>query len=334
MSAGHRSPTPESSAHPRTADPGSSVDVSVVVFASEAHDDLRDLYRQHATVLDLHGFSHEFIFVLSGASRDAIEAVKELRTAFPAVTLITLAGPFGEAAALSVAFRAAKGSIIVTLPDHIQIDCSELPGMIELLLREGCDVVVAHRHPRRDSALNRMQSTIFHWLTRLLTGATYRDLGCGVRVLRRQAADGINLYGGLHRFFPLVAHLAGFRVVETPVRQSESDAGRRRYGPGVYLKRVLDILTLFFLFRFTKTPLHFFGSLGLTTIAAGAVITGYLGVYRLLHFGPIADRPLLILGIFLIALGAQLFSIGLLGELIIFTHARDDKDYRLQDLPE
>jgi hypothetical protein len=114
-----------------------------------------------------------------------------------------------------------------------------------------------------------------------------------------------------------------------PVQQSPRDTKRRVFKPGIYLRRLLDILTLFFLFKFTKKPLRFFGLIGSAVFGAGVVVTGYLGIYRVLHFGPIASRPLLILGVLLIVLGVQLFSIGFLGEIIIFIHARKAKEYTI-----
>ena len=161
---------------------------------------------------------------------------------------------------------------------------------------------------------------LFHQLIRKLTQTTYHDITCSLRAMRRQVAEEVHLYGDLHRFFPLLAYQRGFKVVELPVRQSRHDLKRRPYGPGMYLHRLLDILTVFFLFKFTKKPLRFFGLVGSELFIAGAIIVGYLGLYRLFEFGGIAGRPLLILGALLMMLGAQLFSIGLLGELLIFTH--------------
>jgi hypothetical protein len=140
------------------------------------------------------------------------------------------------------------------------------------------------------------------------------------------------LYGDLHRFLPLLAYEQGFKVSEVPVQQSRSDIKRRVHKPGIYLRRLLDVLTLFFLLKFTKKPLRFFGLVGSGLSLAGLVMLGYLGLYRLLQYGPIAGRPLLILGVLLTVLGLQLFSIGLLGELIVFTHARDRKDYQIEEI--
>jgi hypothetical protein len=149
--------------------------------------------------------------------------------------------------------------------------------------------------------------------------------------MKRKVIEEIRLYGELHRFLPLLAYELGFKVSEVPVQQSQFDLARRVYEPGIYLRRVLDVLTLFFLVKFTKKPLRFFGLVGSAVSLTGVVILGYLGLDRLLG-GAIAGRPVLILGVLLTVLGLQLFSIGLLGELIVFTHARDRKDYQIEEI--
>jgi hypothetical protein len=151
--------------------------------------------------------------------------------------------------------------------------------------------------------------------------------------MKRRVAQEVQLYGDLHRFFPLLAHQQGFKIAEVTVQQSPHDAAWRMHGPGIYLRRLLDILTLFFLYKFTKKPLRLFGLVGAAIFGAGAIVTGYLGVDRLLG-APLAGRPLLVLGVLLMVFGVQLFSIGLLGEIIIFTHARGVKDYQTRDILE
>ncbi len=156
-----------------------------------------------------------------------------------------------------------------------------------------------------------------------------RDL----RISSHEAAGGrsAQLYGDLHRFIPIIARTLGFRVTEVNVEQHDDDRPTKLYGPAVYSRRILDILTVFFLVNFTRRPLRFFGLIGLGLLVVGGGITLYLGIYRLLGMGGIADRPLLLLGILLAVLGFQSISIGLLGELIIYTHARKMRTYRIAE---
>jgi glycosyltransferase involved in cell wall biosynthesis len=310
------------------------VQLTVVVPISEGRGDLRELYLRYAQELSTTGYTCEFIFVLDGPDHDALQILKALKREHPEITVVTLNRRFGEATALSVGFERARGSIILTLAPHLQVEPHEVHGMLKKLAEDDQDMVTAWRYPRIDSLFNRVQSHAFHWLIETLTGTRFHDISCGLRVMKRRVADEIHLYGDLHRFFPLLAHQRGFHVVAVPVQQSWHDATRRVYAPGSYLRRLLDILTIFFLFKFTNKPLRFFGLVGLGLLAAGASVTSYLGVLRFLKFGPIADRPLLMLGVLLMVFGIQLFSIGLLSEIIIFTHARDMKEYQIKEILE
>lgn len=314
--------------------PRSLLALSVVVPVSERHDDLGDLYLQYEQSIRATGLPHEFIFVLDGPNDEALRALTALKRKHPDVTVVALHRWFGEATALSVGFAKARAPVVLTLASYFQVEPSELRRVLTHLAEEDHDLVIAWRHPRIDSPFNRLQSKIFHWLVRGLTGTRYHDISCGLRAMKRTVAEQIHLYGDLHRFLPLLAEQHGFKVAELAVKQSRRDTGRRVYRPGLYLRRLLDILTLFFLFKFTKKPLRFFGLCGSGIFGMGATITAYLGLYRLLGLGPLADRPLLILGVLLMVLGVQLFSVGLLGEIIIFTHARDVRDYEVSEILE
>lgn len=304
-------------------------DLSVVIPISERHDDIREIYLQYTREILLIGLAHEFIFVLDGPDPAALESLRALKKESPAITIITLGRWFGEATALSVGFETAKGAIIVTVPPYFQVQPSEIHRMLKRLVDQELDLVIARRYPRIDSLFNRFQSRAFHALIQLLIGTNYQDISCGLRVMKREVTQEIRLYGDLHRFLPLFAYQRGFKIAEVPVQQSPHDAKRRIYSPGVYLRRLLDIFTLFFLYKFTRKPLRFFGLVGSVVFCSGAILTGYLGIDRLLGV-PLASRPLLILGVLWMVFGVQLFSIGLLGEIIIFTHAQDLKEYHTQ----
>ena len=314
--------------------PQRSVELSVVVPISERHDDLRDLYLQYAKVLSADGRSFEFIFVLDGPDPDALETLRVLKKDHPEIKIIELNRSFGEATALSVGFDRSRAPVIITLSAYFQVEPSEVQTLLKKLSEGETDMVISWRHPRIDSFFNRVQSWVFQELTRFFTGMIYHDISCGMRAMKRKVADEIHLYGDLHRFYPLLALQRGFKIEEVRVRQSRQDLKRRIYQPGIYLRRLLDILTLLFIFKFTKKPLRFFGLIGSGLFGAGAVIMAYLGIYWILKVGPIAGRPLLIFGVLLMVLGAQLFSIGLLGEMIIFTHGRDTKEYQIKEILE
>jgi glycosyltransferase involved in cell wall biosynthesis len=310
---------------------GRVIDISVVVPISERHDDLQQLYVDYSREISATGLAYEFIFVVDGPSHEVLETLKNLKKEHLEISLIVLNRSFGEATALSAGFERAKGKIIVTLASYFQVEPYEIQRMLQKVLKDEEDLVVAWRYPRIDSRFNRCQSWIYHKIIRAVIGTEYHDVSCGLRVMKRNVTDEINLYGDLHRFFPISAYQLGFRVSEAPVRQSPQDTRRRVNRPGVYLRRLLDIATFFFLFKFTKKPLRFFGLLGSGIFAIGMLLTGYIGVERLLNIAP-AGRPLLILSVLLMVFGVQLFSTGLLGEIIIFTHARSVRDYQISEI--
>jgi glycosyltransferase involved in cell wall biosynthesis len=307
--------------------------LSVVIPISERHDDLRELYENYARELSATGQAYEMIFVLDRLDRETLLALKALKRDYPAITVIILSQWFGEATALSVGFEKARGTVILTLPSYFQVEPDQIHALLQKLVEDHQDLVIGWRHPRIDASFNRLQSWVFHWLVHTLTGTSYHDVSCGFRIMRRSVVEEVRLYGDLHRFLPLLAHQRGFKIVELPVKQSARDARRRMQRPGIYLRRLLDLLTLFFLFKFTKKPLRFFGLVGSTIFGVGALLTAYLGVDRLLGV-PLASRPLLVLSVLLMVFGVQLFSIGLLGEIIIFTHARGVKDYQTREILE
>ena len=248
---------------------GPGVQLSVLVPISDRVDDLWEMHRLYTDALQNTGRSYELIYVLDGPNAAALTSLREMKAQDPSIHVLTLHRSFGEGSALAVGFKKAEGEIILTLPSYHQVDVAEIPRLIDEFLDEDVDLTVAWRRERVDSLFNRSQSAVFHGITRVLTGANYHDLSCGLRIMRRRVAEKIPLYGDLHRFFPLLADQRGFRTTESPVRQSREDSRRRIYRPGVYLRRLLDILTLFFIYRFTKKPLRFFGVIGSAVFGVG-----------------------------------------------------------------
>jgi hypothetical protein len=164
-----------------------------------------------------------------------------------------------------------------------------------------------------------------------MTPTHFHDISCGLKGMKKRVLEEINLYGDLHRLFPILADNYGFIIKEIKAKQRSEDTTIRLVKMGSYTRRLLDILTIFFITKFTMKPLRFFGLVGMSFFGIGSIITGYLGFYRLLGFGGIAERPLLLLGVLLMVLGIQTLSIGLIGEIIIFIHARGLKEYHIEE---
>ena len=308
-----------------------TLQLSAIVVVGERKDDLRSLARDYWSALDAVGQTFEMIFILDGYRDDAASELENVRSSeeLP-IRIVQLSRSFGDSTALMCGVDQALGEKIVTLPAYYQVDPEELPRLIQESTAH--DVLLVRRQPRRGGKFERLRRRSFHRILESITGYRFNDLGCYVRILNKRVLTELRLYGDQHRFLPVLARNAGFSLVEVDARQSEHDDFRSRYRLREYLHRVLDIFTIFFLVRFTKKPLRFFGMIGSLIGIAGGLILAVLVFQRLFLDVPLADRPALLLSSLLVVLGLQLFSLGLLGELIIFTHARSLKEYKIAEI--
>jgi len=310
--------------------PNSPVELSVIVPVGSRHSDMSTLYAEYKRGVIECGVSFEFVFVLDGPLPVPTTQLKQLIADGERITFVALTRTYGEATAIMSGFENASGGLIVTLPAYFQIEGSEIRKLVEGL--SAADLVVGRRWPRVGGVLERLRRRAFHGLLSQVTRLEFHDLGCNARAMKRKVLEEISLYGDQHRFLAVLADRQGFKVTETDVRQSEQDRFRGTYGPSTYARGFLDIFTVFFLVRFTKKPLRFFGMIGITTFLIGALGMAYLVIERLGFGRSLGDRPALLLMSLLIVLGLQLFALGLLGELIIFTHARQIKDYQVDEV--
>jgi glycosyltransferase involved in cell wall biosynthesis len=304
--------------------------ISVIVPITERHDDIEEMHREYNDALAGTGRTFEMIYVVDGGFGKAYLDLKAMKDRGEKLTLIKHSRSFGEAVAITSGFQQSSGGNILTLPAYHQVDAAELPKLIESL--DGNDMVVARRWPRSDSKWNQWQTRLFHAIIRKMAGNICNDVGCGVRLFRRKILEEINLYGDLHRFLPVLSHKQGFRVREIDMKQSSRESRVRTYPFGIYVRRMIDLLTVFFLVKFTKKPLRFFGLTGSAVLLAGLAITAYLVVARLFFDVGLSDRPLFLIGILFVVLGLQIFAIGLIGEIIIFTHAKEIKEYNVDEI--
>ena len=307
------------------------VDVSVIVPITERPEDLVGLYQEYSAPLAESGRSYEFIFVAEPWGRRMTEPLLELASQGQPIRVLQVGQTMGEAALLRLAANHCHAPVVLTLPAYRRVRASALGDLIQGLL-EGADVVTARRWPRHDPWFNRLQGWVFHRLLGSFTRFRLRDVACGVRAMRRDVLLQLPLYGDFFRFLPLLAAREGYVVKELPVPQHEGDTSTRLYGPGIYLRRVIDLLGLFFLLRFTEKPLRFFGLLGSLLATIGGLVLAVL-LYQRLHGQGIADRPLLLLGVLLLVLGIQAVALGLVGEIIVHLHASGRRSYRLVHPP-
>jgi glycosyltransferase involved in cell wall biosynthesis len=304
--------------------------ISVIIPISERHDDIGEMHREYREALLLAGISFEMIYVVDGGFGKAYLELKAMKERGEKLTLIKHSRPFGEAIAITSGFLQCAGGIIMTLPAYHQVDAADLPKMIGSMGDH--DMVVARRWPRSDSKWNQLQTRLYHNLVSRMTGNVCNDIGCSVRLFRRKILEEIHIYGDLHRFLPILSHKQGFKIKEIDMKQSSKESRVRTYSFGIYIRRMIDLLTVFFLIKFTKKPLRFFGLTGSAVLCIGLVVTSYL-VFNRLFFGVgLSDRPLFLIGILFVVLGLQIFAIGLIGEIIIFTHAKEIKEYTIEEI--
>jgi len=314
-----------------TANPDSpALPLSVIMPVGNRHaSDIAALYAEYKVGLASLDIPYEFIVVLDGPRPDVAATLQRLLARGESLIVISLTKRFGEATALMAGFQRASGRMILTVPAYHQFQGADIGKLVRAL--DKADLAIGRRWPRVGSRFEVLRRDLFHRL--IATGEQrFNDLGCGARAMKRRVLEEISLYGDQHRFLPVLASRQGFRIVEIDVAQSPLDRYDGGYPVREYAHRVLDIFTVFFLVRFTKKPLRFFGMVGASTFVIGAVLVAWLAIDRLVFLHPLADRPALLLSSLLVVLGMQLFALGLLGELIIFTHARDIKDYQIDEV--
>lgn len=306
--------------------------LSVLVPITGRHEDLRELHRALLPELSKLEPTFEVIYLVGTASGAALKQALELHDQDPEhVRVISFARPVMEAEALATGFERARGEILFTLPAFFDADPQAI-GALHAAVRSGVDLAFATR-AERVGWLRGLPRRAFNRIASRATGTAFTDVASGTRALRRDVADEIPLYGELTRFLPVLAHRLGFAVREVSVAAHPQARRPLLHRPGIYVWRGLDLLSIFFLTHFTRRPLRLFGAVGSCFGLLGAGVLGFAALERL--FGvSLADRPILILGALLVGLGVQSLTIGLLGELLIFFHAREAREYRVSEFLE
>ncbi len=311
--------------------------ISVVIPLLNEEGNLKLLHQKLTEVLQAEGRPYEIIFVNDGSTDASPHILNELFQADPAVQVIHFQQNFGKTAALMAGFRRSRGEIIVTLDADLQDDPAEIPTMLNKL-NEGYDLVAAWRYHRHDPIDKTWPSRVFNWGVSTFSGVRLHDFNCGFKVYRRAVTERIPLYSDFHRFIPVLAVGQGFRVAEQPVQHHPRHAGVSKYGAGRTIRGLLDFITVLFLTTYLKHPLRLFGVSGLLMFGLGSVIELYLAAewlqraLGLAQVEPIGTRPLFTVGILAMILGIQLFSTGLLGEMIRYFTFRPEQEYAIKQI--
>ena len=292
------------------------MDISIVIPVYNEEESILTLHKQIRNACEPMGKSYEMLFVDDASTDGTFALLKQMHRKDPSLRVLRFSRNFGQTAALAAGISHARGEIIVTLDGDLQNDPADIPRLVAKL-EEGYDLISGWRLNRQDPFLTRrLPSIMANWLISLTTKVKLHDYGCTLKAFRSEVAKSLHLYGEMHRFIPALASDLGAAIAEMPVNHRPRSHGNSKYGISRTIRVILDLLTVKFLSSYLTRPIHVFGSLGLLSTTAGTAMLGYLGFQRLFLSMPLANRPLLLLGILLMVMGVQLITMGLLGEMI------------------
>ena len=311
-----------------------TLDLSIVVPIYNEAESILYLLDAISNSVEQTSLTYEIICVDDGSSDGSTAVLKKATENHSSLKAIILRRNYGQTPAMAAGFTEARGKVIITLDGDLQNDPADIPVLLAKL-EEGYDLVSGWRKNRQDDAITRLlPSKIANWLIGRITGVKLHDYGCSLKAYRGELINDMNLYGELHRFLPALAYIEGAKITEIPVNHHARRFGKSKYGLGRTFRVIMDLLTIFFLKKFLTRPMHVFGFFGLVVTILGFMMGVYLTFLKLGLGQNIGDRPLLILCALLILTGVQLFSFGLLGELLMRTYHESQKRpiYRIRDV--
>jgi len=292
---------------------------NVVLLTKKIHESLK-------------GYSYQIIYIDDFSKDGTRSVVKEMDD--DKVHLIELKKNYGQSLALAAGIDYAEGDYIITMDGDLQNDPSDIPAMLAFAETEEYDLITGIRQKRKDSLIKKIPSKIANFLVRRVTKLDIKDNGCALKVFTKDIAKGLNLYGEMHRFITLLAHLEGAQIKQVPVKHHARHAGVSKYGLERVFKVVADMMLLLFIRKYFQRPIHLFGIFGVLLIMAGILIEAYLIIVKFGFGEDIGTRPLLIFGMMFILGGIQLFTIGIVMELLIRTYyeSQSKRPYRIKKI--
>jgi len=306
-------------------------DVSVVVPVYEEVESLPELVERIRSVCTQHGLSFEVWLVDDGSRDGSWDAIERLHADDERVAGLRFQRNYGKSAALAVGFEHARGRFVVTMDADLQDDPAEIPALVGML-EDGHDLVSGWKKERKDPLRKTIPSRFFNFVTRKMSGLELHDFNCGLKAYRREVVKSVDVYGELHRYIPLLAKWEGYdRITEKPVTHHPRKYGETKFGLERFIRGFLDLVTVVFLTRFAVRPMHFFGSIGTVAFFFGFVTSLWLTIDKIVFGENLSDRPLLLLGALLILFGAQMFTTGLLGEILIQPRMERTDSYQVAE---
>jgi glycosyltransferase involved in cell wall biosynthesis len=323
---------PISAAPPRAPAAAAAPELTVLVPVVDEAGTVEELAERVAATLDAASRSFELVFVDDGSRDDTVDRILAARGRDRRVKLVRLRRNFGKAAALTAGFDRALGRIVVTMDGDLQDDPEEIPRLLAALDGDGFDLVSGWKRERRDPLSKTLPSKLFNWATRRVAQVDLHDFNCGFKAYRREVLEQVPVYGELHRYIPVLASRRGFRVGELPVRHHPRRSGISKYGWDRFYKGLLDFLTVLFITKYTRRPLHLFGLIGLAAFALGFAIDAWLAWLWAFRGESLSNRPLLFLGVLLMLGGLQMLTTGLLAEMLTLKMFRRADSYSVREI--
>jgi len=300
-----------------------SLDISCVVPLFNEDESLPELVAWIDRVMQAHGFRYEVVLINDGSTDRSWEVIQELATEYAGVRGIQFQRNYGKSAALHVGFQAARGRVVITLDADLQDSPDEIPDLYRMIEQEGFDLVSGWKKKRYDPIMKTVPSKFFNWVTRKVSGIKLNDFNCGLKAYRSQVVKSIEVYGEMHRYIPFLAKQAGFRKIgEKVVQHRARKYGTTKFGLERFINGFLDLLSLSFILRYGRKPMHFFGTLGILSFLLGTFLTLWilagklLAIYRDEDYRDVTNQPLFFIALTALVVGMQLFLAGYLGELI------------------
>ena len=302
--------------------------ISIVIPVFNEKDSINQLYNEIINSLNIRDY--EIIFIDDGSTDGSSEKVQELIQNNEKVNLIQFYRNYGKSAALSEGFKHSEGDYVVTMDADLQDDPTEIENLINKL-EEGFDVVSGWKKNRKDPLSKRLPTKLFNFITRIFTSVKIHDFNCGLKIYKKSVIKTLDIYGGRHRYIPALAGQKKFKVSEIIVNHRSRKHGVTKYGGRRFFHGFFDLISVLFLSRYIQSPLYFFGQLGLFAFLFGFGIEGYVLYLKYMLGEPFAKHfALLMLGVLLIVIGIQFFSIGLIGEMI--ANSNQDKESRIKKI--
>ncbi len=307
------------------------MNISVVIALYNEEESLNELTDWIKRVMLAHKFSYEILLVDDGSNDRSWEIIEQLQQADKQIRGIKFRRNYGKSPALYCGFEAAEGEVIITMDADLQDSPDEIPELYRMIKEDKFDLVSGWKKKRYDPLAKTIPSKLFNWTARTITGIKLHDFNCGLKAYRNTVIKSIEVYGEMHRYIPVLAYQAGFkRITEKVVQHQERKYGVSKFGIERFINGFLDMMSVVFISKFGKKPMHFFGLLGSLSFLVGFAVLIYLSFMKIFfHAYNMTDRPLFFLGFLSIIFGTQLFLTGFLAELIARSSA-DRNNYQVE----